>query len=119
VRILADENFPRDAVTALRKRGHDVAWVHADAPGSTDVQVIARAQAEERVIVTFDKDFGELVFRMGLGAESGIVLFRISPSSPEYVAQAAIVALESRDDWSGNLAVVEDDRIRMTLLPRE
>ena len=119
MRILADENFPRDAVVALRERGHDVAWVHSDAPGSTDVQVIARAQAEERVLVTFDKDFGELVFRMGLGAESGIVLFRISPSSPAHVTQVAIVALESRDDWAGNLTVVEDDRIRMTPLPQK
>ena len=50
MRILADENFPGDAVLALRERGHDVAWVRSDAPGSSDVQVIARAQAEGRVL---------------------------------------------------------------------
>jgi hypothetical protein len=73
VRILADENFPGDAVTALRERGHDVAWVRSDAPGSSDAQVIARAQVEGRVLITFDKDFGELTFRVGLLASSGIV----------------------------------------------
>jgi predicted nuclease of predicted toxin-antitoxin system len=118
VRILADENFPRDAVIALRERGHNVAWMRTDAPGSSDPQVIARAQAEERVLVTFDKDFGELTFRTGLATPTGIVLFRISASSPAYVARVAVAALESRTDWAGHFAVVEDDRIRMTPLPR-
>jgi predicted nuclease of predicted toxin-antitoxin system len=119
VRILADENSPGDAVAALRGRGHDVAWVRSDAQGSSDVQVIARAQAENRVLATFDKDFGELAFRSELPASSGIVLFRISMSSPAYTARVAVIALESRDDWADHFAIVEDDRIRMTPLPRD
>ena len=117
MRILADENFPGDAVAALRRRGHDVAWVRSDAPGSSDMQVIARAQAQNRVLVTFDKDFGELAFRSRLAASSGIILFRISTSSPAYIARVAVAALESRADWADHFAVVEDDRIRMTSLP--
>ena len=117
MRILADENFPRDAVTALRARGHDIVWVRSDAPGSSDPQILARAQAEDRILVTFDKDFGELAFRSGLPASSGIVLFRISVPSSLYVARVAVAALESRTDWAGHFAVVEDDRIRMTPLP--
>jgi predicted nuclease of predicted toxin-antitoxin system len=117
MRILADENFPQDAVRALRRRGHDVAWVAADARGSSDVHVLERAQAESRILVTFDKDFGELAFQWGLPASSGIVLFRTSVPSPSYVARVAVAALESRADWAGNFAVVEDDRIRMTPLP--
>jgi len=117
VRILANENFPMDAVLLSRERGHDVAWVRSDAPGSSDRQVIARAQMEDRILITFDKDFGELVFRSGLAASSGIVLFRIAAPSSAHVARVAAVALESRTDWAGHFAVVEDDRIRMTLLP--
>ena len=117
MRILADENLPWDAVIALRERGHNVAWVRSVAPGSNDLQVIARAQAENRVLVTFDKDFGELAFRSGLPASSGIILFRISMSSPTYVARVAVAALESRADWADHFSVVEDDRIRMTPLP--
>ena len=119
MRLLANENFPGDAVGALRERGHDVAWVRSDAPGSSDVQVLARAQAEGRILVTFDKDFGELAFRSGLPASSGILLFRISAPSSSHVAHVATVALESRTDWAGYFAVIEDDRIRMTPLPRE
>ena len=117
MRILADENFPGDAVVALRERGHDVAWVRSDAPGSSDPQVIARAQAEGRVLVRFDKGFGELTFRAGLLPSSDVVLFRISASSPAYVARLAVAALEGRADWAGHFAVVEDDRVRMTPLP--
>ena len=117
MRILANENFPGKAVEALRKAGHDVAWVRTDAPGASDRNVLARAQAEERLLLTFDKGFGELAFRFGLVAPSGIVLFRIVPSSAAQVARAAVAALESRTDWPGHFAVVEEDRIRMTPLP--
>jgi Domain of unknown function (DUF5615) len=65
MRLLANENFPRIAVEALRARGHDVAWVRTDSPGTSDEEVIHRAVAETRVLVTFDKDFGELTFRLG------------------------------------------------------
>ena len=104
-------------MTALQARGHDVVWVRSDAPGSSDPQVLAHAQAEDRILITFDKDFGELAFRSGLPASSGIVLFRISVPSSSYVAQVAVAALESRTDWAGHFAVIEDDRIRMTPLP--
>jgi hypothetical protein len=72
MRILANENFPGDAVEALRERGYDMAWVRSDAPGSSDEEILARAQAENRIIVTFDKDFGELAFRSRLPASSGV-----------------------------------------------
>jgi len=60
MRFLANENFPGQAVEALRAAGHDVAWIHADAPGSPDELVLARAAREAAVLLTFDKDFGEL-----------------------------------------------------------
>ena len=119
MRFLANENFPGDAVTALRERGHDVAWIRTEAPGSTDPDVLTRAQAEGRVLLTFDKDFGELAFRAKLPASSGVVLFRISTASVEYVTRVAVTALESRTDWAGHFAVVEDDQIRLTPLPEK
>jgi predicted nuclease of predicted toxin-antitoxin system len=119
MRLLAHENFPAEAVEALRSRGHDVAWVRTDAPGSSDRQVLDRAVAEGRLLLTFDKDFGELAFRAGLPASSGVVLFRIRLASPSQVAQRAVAVLESRSDWPGHFAVVLDDRVRMTLLPSD
>jgi predicted nuclease of predicted toxin-antitoxin system len=117
VRFLANENFPGDAVAALREKGHDVAWIHTDAPGTSDPEVLARAQAEDRLLLTFDKDFGELAFRAGLPASSGVVLFRISAPSVEHTVRVIVAALESRTDWAGHFAVVEDDQVRLTRLP--
>ena len=117
LRILANENFPLDAVIALRHEGHDVTWIRTDAPGSSDPEVLSHAQSEGRILVTLDKDFGELAFRWGLPASNGIVLFRIRATSPAYVARVAVVTLASRPDWAGHFSVVEDDRIRMTPLP--
>ena len=117
MRILANENFPEEAVKALRKRKHDVVWIRTEAPGSSDPQVIERASLDARLIITFDKDFGELAFRSKLPAASGIVLFRIAMPSAGYVARFAVSALESRTDWAGNFAVVEEHRIRMRPLP--
>ncbi len=118
MRILADENFPGDAVTALRERGHDVLWVREEAPGIGDHEVLSRAQAEARIVITFDKDFGELAFRFGLPATAGIILLRLAATSPTAVAKRASAALESRDDWAGHFSVIEEDRIRMTPLPK-
>jgi predicted nuclease of predicted toxin-antitoxin system len=116
MRILANENFPRDAVDYLREIGHDVAWVRADAPGSSDREVLDRAQSDDRVLLTFDKDFGELAFRSGLPATCGIILLRFTATSSEHVAKTVAEALRDRTDWIGNFSVIEDLRIRMTPL---
>ena len=115
---MANENFPAAAVEALRGSGHDVVWIRTDAPGSTDRAVLSRAQTEARIVLTFDKGFGELAFRWGLPADAGVVLFRIPPRSPAYVARVAIRVLESRSDWAGHFTVVEETRLRMTPLPK-
>jgi len=86
MRLQADENVPLDVVTALRLRGHDVAWVREDMPGAEDMRVLERAQRENRVVLTFDKDFGELAIRRQIPAVSGIILLRIAAPSSAILA---------------------------------
>jgi predicted nuclease of predicted toxin-antitoxin system len=117
MRILANENVPRLAVVALRKRGNDVLWARETHPGAKDLQVLAIAKGEARVLITFDKDFGELVFRLGRDASLGIVLFRISLADPKKACLRIVEVLESRSDWAGGFWVVEEGRLRMTPLP--
>lgn len=119
MRFLADENVPYDAITSLQARGHDVVWIRREAPGIYDDKALARAMSEERILITFDKDFGELAFRRKLPASCGIILFRIPVPSPKYVAQMVVTAVESRDDWAGHFSVVEENRIRIRPLPSE
>ena len=72
MRILADENVPRPVVLGLRDAGRDVVWVREVARGMPDVGVLAMATGEQRLLVTGDKDFGELVFREGLAMAAGV-----------------------------------------------
>jgi predicted nuclease of predicted toxin-antitoxin system len=116
-RLLANENVPGAVIAALRQQGHDVAWILEDGPGSSDTVVLERAQREGRVVVTFDKDFGELAFHRGLAASVGVVLFRITLTSPEHAVRTAVAAFASPSKWAGQFAVVEDDRIRLRALP--
>jgi predicted nuclease of predicted toxin-antitoxin system len=112
MRFLVNENFPLDAVEALRQKGHDV----TESPGISDPEVLSRAQTEDRILLTFDKDFGELAFRTKLPAASGIILFRITAPSSVVVAQKVVTAIALRDNWVGHFSVIEDDKIRMRLL---
>lgn len=113
LRILADENFPGPLVRGLRALGHDVAAIREDMAGAGDPAVLARARSQRRILVTFDKDFGELAFRTGLPAECGVVLFRLSGRSPARDNARVLSAIGSRGDWAGQFAVVTDTRIRM------
>lgn len=112
-RFLADENFPGAAVSALRAVGHDILWMRTDAPGTADREIVARAMLEARVILSFDKDFGELAFHSGLGAGCGVVLFRVPMSPPGSAIARIVTIIQSRDDWVDNFSVVETHRIRM------
>jgi predicted nuclease of predicted toxin-antitoxin system len=98
MRLCANENLPGDCVAALRQRGHNVLWIRESARGSTDDAVLSRAQAEARLLITFDKDFGELVFRRGKAASRGIVLFRRQKLSPDFIARRVTQILESTSD---------------------
>lgn len=90
MRVLANENFPLDAVEALRAAGHDVGLIRSESPGVSDTVVLARAVAEQRVLVTFDKDFGDLAFHSRLPVGCGVILFRLrAGTSAELAAQVA------------------------------
>jgi predicted nuclease of predicted toxin-antitoxin system len=115
--LLANENCPRLIVDALAAAGHDVLWVRTAAPGLPDPDVLARAVAESRLLVTFDKDFGELAFHYGLPATCGVVLLRISLADPDAAAALVVKTLASRTDWAGHFSTVTDRRIRMRALP--
>ncbi|KKJ00673.1 DUF5615 family PIN-like protein [Prochlorothrix hollandica] len=113
MRFLANENFPLDAVEVLRQNGHDVVWIRVESPGISDSEVLSRAQAENRILLTFDKDFGELAFRSKLPASVGVILFRIKAPSGSVVAEKVSKVISLRDDWQGHFTVVEEDKIRM------
>jgi len=78
MRYLTNENIPPSVVHLLRGAGHDVLSALESMAGRSDVDVLAQATSENRVLVTFDKDFGELAFGSHLPASSGVILFRMT-----------------------------------------
>ena len=113
MKFLADENFPRPAIQALRRAGWDVASIAEDSAGVDDEIVASICAGQNRILLTFDKDFGELVFVRGLSAGSRIVLLRFMPDSPEDAANVALDLLRSRQDFAGSFCVVTKERIRI------
>jgi len=117
MRLLVDQNVPKDVVEGLREDKHDVTWAQTSHPGASDETLLKVAQEEERVLITFDTDFGTLAVHKGLPASSGVILFRLSLVSPTTVAEAVRDALRTRSDWEGHFSVVDDTQIRMRPLP--
>jgi len=117
MRLLANENLSRSVIQDLRRRGHDVLSVKEAMRAADDAAILARAQAEHRIVVTHDKGFGELAFRYGLPADCGVVLFRLTGASSEADNRRAVEALSSGVEFGGHFSVVTDDRIRTRRLP--
>jgi hypothetical protein len=113
MRFLANENFPAAAVSVLEAAGHDVIWVRTAAPGAPDADVLAWAAREERVLLTFDKDFGELARASHLPATCGVVLLRIPMPPPGDTGQRIADLIIARADWAGHFSVIESGRVRM------
>jgi predicted nuclease of predicted toxin-antitoxin system len=80
MRVLADENFPPPAVAALRKAGWDVFSILEECPGVSDDDVATLCEEQWRILLTFDKDFGELIFPAGCPPEAGSFCFASRPT---------------------------------------
>lgn len=113
MRFLLNENFPGPAVRGLEASGHDVVWVRLAMPGAADTEVLAKAVQERRILLTFDKDFGELAGHASLPSHCGVVLLRVPMPKHGDAAQQLVDLITGRDDWTGHFSVIEPGRVRM------
>ncbi|MDQ3521278.1 MAG: DUF5615 family PIN-like protein [Gemmatimonadota bacterium] len=119
IRLLADENFPLPSVRLLRKAGYDVGAIAEEAPGAPDPEVLFRANAQGRVLLTFDRDFGELIFVHQLPAPAGVLYLRFVAGSPEEPAAFVLKLLTEQDiQLNGRFTVADRRRIRQKPLLR-
>ena len=117
MRILADTNFNEPIITALRNAGHDVVWMYEDDQRMADPNILARAVREDRLLITFDTDFGELTFRDRLPAHCGVVLFRIADAvTISETVQLIVHNLAAPIAWAGRFWVIN---IRKRALPAQ
>ncbi|NIV16365.1 MAG: hypothetical protein GWN62_35460, partial [Aliifodinibius sp.] len=82
--------------------------ISEDSPGIQDNNVLIKAGKTNSIIITFDRDYGELVFKRNLSPPSGIVYLRFIPKSPEEAAQYILNLLNRKEiTIEGNLTVAE------------
>jgi predicted nuclease of predicted toxin-antitoxin system len=113
VKLLADEGVDAQIVARLRADGHDVTYVAELAPGTTDADVLELANAGERVLVTTDKDFGELVFRMRR-VPVGVLLLRLAGLGSDSRAEVAAQSVsEHGAQMAGAFTVLSPGAVRI------
>lgn len=111
--LLADENIRQAIVDRLRLDGHVVWYVVEMEPGVSDDVVLDLANREGALLLTADKDFGELVFRLGRVA-SGVILVRLAglPNSSKATIIAEAIAKYS-EELLGAFAVITPTTVRI------
>lgn len=82
MKFLANENFPLASTTYLRDKGFDIKAVGAHFKGISDKEVIEFAEKEQRTILTFDRDYGELIFKYGNKPSQGVIYLRLVDYEP-------------------------------------
>ena len=97
MKILADESVEGEVVARLRSEGHDVAYVPETSAGIRDDEVLARASAESRVLLTEDKDVSDLAFFYG-SRSFGIILLRAHGAGVEAKAGLVAEAVKTHED---------------------
>lgn len=117
LRFLADESCDFAAVCALRTEGFDVLCVAEAMAGADDESVIALALREGRILLTEDKDFGQLVFAAG-SKSVGVVLTRFPAGArPALAARMLDLVRKHADRLTGSFVVLQPERIRISALP--
>ena len=118
MRFLADECCDEATVAALRRDGHDAVYAVESLRGASDEEVLARAVSEQRILLTEDKDFRELVYALNRPAH-GIVLLRFDVAERALKIPRLRELLEHHSERLGrHFVVLESDKIRLRPLGR-
>jgi predicted nuclease of predicted toxin-antitoxin system len=117
MRFLADVNIERGIVDHLRQNGYDVKWIPDFDRQMSDEALLSMAVMEKRIVITNDKDFGELAFRQrqSLG---GIILLRVKGQrTQDKIRVLGSLLRDHQEKITGSLIVLSKDRIR--IIPME
>ena len=117
--LVADENIALNAVTALREAGNRVIWIGEEQPGSSDISVLQRACDADATLVSFDRDYGELIFKRGHRAPRSVIYLRDIPGSPSEMVSIVHGLLDGRmaGDIVGRFVVWTREGIRKRAFP--
>jgi len=113
VNIVADESVDRQVVERLRNKGHVVEYVAEVNPGIADEAVLELSYRRQAILLTADKDFGDLVFSQRL-LHSGVFLYRLAGLAPELKAEKVAAALDFHgEEMASNFTVLSERTLRI------
>jgi predicted nuclease of predicted toxin-antitoxin system len=113
MRFLANENFPLPSILLLRENGFYVKSVSENMSGIKDNEVLEIGKQEGLIILTFDKDYGELIFRYANNAPPAIVFFRYKGVNPAFAGEFLLkVLLDKTISLIDNFTVIEENSFR-------
>lgn len=111
--FLANENFPRPSIILLRDHSYIIKSIQEDSAGIPDKEVIAMAVEMNLIILTFDRDYGELIFRYSKNNPPSIVYFREKGADPLFAGRLLIDLLSNATFSITNaFTVLEEKNIR-------
>ena len=113
MKFLANENFPRPSTLLLRDKGFDVKSIQEEFAGISDEEVIKIALELYLIILTFDRDYWELIFKYAVANPPSVIFFREKGGTPEFAGSALLKMLSTQDmSFSECFTVVEDKSVR-------
>ena len=114
MRFLADESCDFAVVRALRASGHDILAVRDVLPGRPDEAVIQLALKDSRVLLTEDKDFGQLIYASSMESP-GVIFIRFPVDARQAMIRTVVELVEKKaDKTEGRFVVVQPGRIRIS-----
>jgi predicted nuclease of predicted toxin-antitoxin system len=117
MRLLADEHIPLPSIRLLREAGHAVEAVAEVQSGISDPNVLAQARDSERLLLTFDSDFGKLLFVEQQPPPLGVVYFRFAQRTPTEAAEMLLRLVRAEAPLERRFTTVRRDRVRQRPLP--
>lgn len=113
MRLLANENFPLKSVVYLKNKGFDIRSIGTDNPSIQDYTVMSIAINEERTILTFDRDYGELIFKHNYRPKNGVVYLRLDKYEADEPGRLIEDLINKKEfDLSNALTVLDRNGIR-------
>ena len=117
MRLLANENFPATSIRRLRETGYAVESITELMPSASDKKVLKYAAHNKQVILTFDRDYGELIFYRKIAIPEGLIYLKFDPATPDEPFEMLDMVFKNKIEISGWFIVLERDALRKRKLP--
>ena len=111
MKLLANENFPMISKRLIKEAGFDITHIGEEAFGIMDEEVVELSIKEERVILTFDSDYGTLIFREGY-RPYGVIYLRFKEFQAQMPAELLLNLFSDKNiEFEHNFTVIDSNNI--------